>query len=222
MIRLSFDLPKKRRLDLHLVKRRKAPLEKPLIPNMGEVLRARKGSRVSRFFRHIFEHKRIKKVLGTNIALIIIASSFVPTEANFDVEPDKTVIIQETTPLATERGIQYPVEEIKITQGYKFYHPGIDLDGITGDTIRPIMAGMIENVSYSRFAYGNAILVNHGNGVTSLYAHLSKINVNGGQKVTTDTKIGEMGSTGRAFGDHLHLEIRDHDYPINPLAVLPR
>ena len=100
MIRLSFDLPKKRRLDLHLVKRRKAPLEKPLIPNMGEVLRARKGSRVSRFFRHIFEHKRIKKVLGTNIALIIIASSFVPTEANFDVEPDKTVIIQETTPQA--------------------------------------------------------------------------------------------------------------------------
>jgi murein DD-endopeptidase MepM/ murein hydrolase activator NlpD len=160
--------------------------------------------------------------LGTNIALIVILSSFVPARAISDIEPEQTVISEEAVPLVTQSGIQYPVEKIKITQGYKFYHPAIDLDGITGDVIQPIMTGVVENVSYSRFAYGNAVIVNHGNKITSLYAHLSKIEVEEGQEVTLKTKLGEMGATGQAWGDHLHLEIRDHNYPINPFSVLPR
>jgi murein DD-endopeptidase MepM/ murein hydrolase activator NlpD len=189
---------------------------------MGKVLRARAGSKFSRFFRHVFENKRIKKILGTNIALIIVLSSFVPVRATSDIEPEQTVISEEATPLVTQSGIQYPVEKIKITQGYKFYHPGIDLDGITGDLIQPVMAGVVENISYSRFAYGNAVIVNHGNKITSLYAHLSKIEVEEGEEVTIKTKLGEMGATGQSWGDHLHLEIRDHNYPINPFSVLPR
>ena len=222
MIRLSINLPTKHRLHLKLVQRRGPLLEEPLLPDMGKVLRVRAGSKVSRFFRHIFEHKRIKKILGTNIALIVVLSSFVPARTASDIEPEQTVISEEATPLVTQSGIQYPVEKIKITQGYKFYHPGIDLDGITGDLIQPIMAGVVENISYSRFAYGNAVIVNHGNKITSLYAHLSKIEVEKGQEVTIETKLGEMGATGQAWGDHLHLEIRDHNYPINPFSVLPR
>jgi murein DD-endopeptidase MepM/ murein hydrolase activator NlpD len=84
------------------------------------------------------------------------------------------------------------------------------------------MAGFVEEISYSRLAYGNAVIVNHGNKITSLYAHLSKIEVEKGQEVNIETKLGEMGATGRAWGDHLHLEIRDHGYPINPFSVLPR
>ncbi len=222
MIQLSINLPKRRRLDLHLVRGRKTSIEQSLIPDLGKVLRAKKGSKISRYFRHIFENQRVKKILGANIAIMIIASSFVPVKADFNINPDQTVIAQEITPLNTERGIQYPTKDVKITQGYKFYHPGIDLDGLTGDAIYPIMAGVIKDVSYSRFAYGNAVLINHGNGITSLYAHLSTIEVERGQKVDTNTKIGEMGATGRAFGDHLHLEVRDHGIPINPLSVLPR
>jgi murein DD-endopeptidase MepM/ murein hydrolase activator NlpD len=163
----------------------------------------------------------VKKILGANLAIMILASSFMPVTANFDTEPDLSIITQETTPLNTEHGIQYPVEEVLITQTYKLYHPGIDLDGITGDAIYPIMTGIVEDVSYSRFAYGNAAIINHGNGITSLYAHLSTIEVKEGQKVTMSTKLGEMGATGRSFGDHLHLEIRDHGRAINPLSVLP-
>jgi len=222
MIRLSINLPIKHRLHLKLVRRRGPPLEEPLLPDMGKVLRVRAGSKFSRFFRYIFEHKRIKKILGTNIALIVVLSSFVPARAISDIEPEQTVISEEAVPLVTQSGIQYPVEKIKITQGYKFYHPAIDLDGITGDVIQPIMTGVVENVSYSRFAYGNAVIVNHGNKITSLYAHLSKIEVEEGQEVTLKTKLGEMGATGQAWGDHLHLEIRDHNYPINPFSVLPR
>ncbi len=153
---------------------------------------------------------------------MIMASSFMPVKANFDIEPEQTIISQETTPLTTEQGVQYPVENVQITQGYRFYHPGIDFDGITGETVHPIMAGIVKEVSHSRFAYGNAVLINHGNGVTSLYAHLSGIDVDEGQKVDINTKLGEMGASGRAWGDHLHLEIRDHNYPINPFSVLPR
>lgn len=222
MIRLSINLPIKHRLHLKLVRRRESLLEEPLLPDMGKVLRVRAGSKISRFFRHVFENKRIKKILRTNIALIIALSSFVPAKATDDIEPEQTVISEEVVPLVTQSGIQYPVENIRISQGYKFYHPGIDLDGITGDVIQPVMVGIVENVSYSRFAYGNAVIVNHGNKITSLYAHLSKIEVKEGQEVTIKTKLGEIGTTGQAWGDHLHLEIRDHNYPINPFSVLPR
>ncbi|RLC31892.1 hypothetical protein DRH13_02395 [Candidatus Woesebacteria bacterium] len=222
MIRLSINLPKRFRLDLRFVKGRNTSNNTPLIPNLGEILRVRKGNKVSRYFRHIFEHKNVKKILGTNLAIMILVSSFMPVTANFDTEPDLSIITQETTPLTTEHGIQYPVEEILITQTYKLYHPGIDFDGITGEPIYPVMIGVVENISYSRFAYGNAVIINHGNGITSLYAHLSTIEVNKGQKVAMDTKLGEMGATGRSFGDHLHLEVRDHGRAINPFSVLPK
>lgn len=222
MIRLSINLPTKHRLHLKLVQRRGPLLEEPLLPDMGKVLRVRAGSKFSRFFRHIFEHKRIKKILGANIALIIALSSFVPVRATSDIEPEQTIISEGTIPLITQSGIQYPVENVQISQGYRFYHPGIDLDGITGDVIQPVMTGVVENISYSRFAYGNAVIVNHGNKITSLYAHLSKIEVEEGQEITIKTKLGEMGATGQSWGDHLHLEIRDHNYPINPFSVLPR
>jgi len=222
MIQLSINLPKRRRLDLQFVKGRKTSIEESLIPDLGKVLRAKKGSKISRYFRYIFENKRVKKILGANIAIMILASSFVPARANFNIDPDQTIVAQETTPLNTEHGVQYPVKEVIISQTYKFYHPGIDLDGLTGDPIYPIMAGTVKEVAYSRFAYGNAVLIDHGNSTTSLYAHLSEINVEKGQKVTLDTEIGEMGATGHASGDHLHLEVRDHGIPINPFSVLPR
>lgn len=183
----------------------------------------RVGGYTRRFFRHIFEHKRIKKLLGANIAFMLIVSSFMPTSTlGKNIEEENIVITTNNIPLTTEVSIQYPVQNVRITQEYKFYHPGIDLDGITGDTINPIKNGKVVNISYSRFAYGNSVIIDHGNKLTSLYAHLSKIDVKKGQEVDTNTKLGEMGATGRSFGDHLHLEVRDHGIPINPLSVLPR
>jgi len=154
------------------------------------------------------------------MAIMIIASSFLPTQTSGSNLKEDTVI-ESNAPFTTERGAQYPVKNIKITQGYYFFHPALDLDGITGDQIYPIMAGKVEAVEYSKFAYGNAVLIRHG-GITSLYAHLSKINVEAGDEVTNKTVIGEMGATGRSWGDHLHLEVRDHGIPISPFSVLPR
>lgn len=197
-------------------------MAEPLIPTTQIVKKKyRKGTLVGRFFRHIFEHKKINRALASGISLMVILTSYFP--------PSSTVSAQSGTPepvidtditLKTEKSIQYPVEKISITQGYAFYHPGIDFDGITGDPIKSIKPGRVSAVSYSRFSYGNSILVEHANGLSSLYAHLSKIEVQAGQEVGMETKLGEMGATGRAFGDHLHLEVYDHGKNINPLTIL--
>lgn len=220
MKKISINLPK-HRLDLKVTKRRLNSIEKPLIPSLSEIKKTKSGSKVSRFFRYIFEQKRIQKILGANIALMVLTTSFIPKNTLGKEEPETSIIAEQNITLITEKGIQYPVEEVRITQGFKFFHPGIDLDGITGDPIKPIKAGYVEAISRSRYAYGKAIIVNHGNQLTSLYAHLSKILVSEEQEVTTNTIIGEMGATGRAYGDHLHLEIRDHGVPINPISLLP-
>jgi murein DD-endopeptidase MepM/ murein hydrolase activator NlpD len=204
------------------VRKRGGSDDKPLLPNLGRVRRARRGSKISRFFRHIFEHKKIKRVLGTNLALLIIASSFFPTKDALPTDSEENIVMAPAVVLTTERPIQYPVVDVKISQGYRLFHPGVDFDGVTGDKVSPVMAGQVEAVGYSRLGYGNAVLINHGGGIASLYAHLSKINVSKGQEVTTRTKLGEMGATGRAYGDHLHLEIRDYGKPVNPLSVLSR
>ena len=220
MIQLSLNLPKYR-LHLHLVKRRGADLDLPLFPKLDDIKKTRSGNKLSRFFRHVFEHKNIKRVFGANMALVIMATQFIPNIPP-SVEAEETIIRETETPITTIRDVQYPVKEVRITQGYSFFHPGLDLDGVTGDEIKSIKSGKVEAISYSKYAYGNAVLVNHGNKLTSLYAHLSKIEVNEGEEVTTLTKLGEMGATGRSFGDHLHLEIRENGIPINPYSVLPR
>jgi len=228
MIKISFSLPLRRRLDLSFVRQRGA-IDEPLLPSLTELRKTRSGNKISRYFRHVFEHKRISRVLGSNLALVAIAGSMVSgSQAAADQMSlktnDEALVLSAPSPtnLTTEHGVIYPVEKVKINQGYRFFHPGIDLDGETGDAIYPVMGGKVEKIERSRFAYGNSILINHGNGVKSLYAHLSKITVAEGQEVNHKTKIGEVGSTGWSTGAHLHLEVYEAGRTINPLSVLPK
>lgn len=225
MIKISTVIPFRYRLDIHIVRVRGASREpEKLIPNIRTVLNSRSGNKMSRFFRHIFEHKHVRRILGSNIALAIIATSFIPTSAaNFAGEAEESLVGgANTVVIATQGHIHYPTAQVKINQGFSFFHPGIDFDGITGDPIKPIMAGEVEMIQKSSVSYGNAVLIRHGDNFSSLYAHLSKIEVVPGQKVDMDTVIGKMGSTGRSSGDHLHLEVRENGRPINPLSMLPR
>jgi murein DD-endopeptidase MepM/ murein hydrolase activator NlpD len=66
------------------------------------------------------------------------------------------------------------------------------------------------------------IIVDHGNGVQTYYAHLSRIDVIAGQEIRRGQSIGASGSTGRATGPHLHYEVRNSGTPINPYMFLPR
>lgn len=212
-----------RRLTIHF-SRRRGPIEEPLLPTLDEIKSVRAGSKFSRVFRHIFEQNRVKKLLGGNIAFAILMTSVVPVtsiSANGTVEAEDIIVRAENTTLTTSVGARFPVETVHVNQGYRLFHPGIDLEGRTGDEVRPFMAGVVAKVQYSKILYGNAVYVDHGNGLTSLYAHLSKITVKEGQKVDNFTKLGEVGSTGRSTGDHLHFEVHKDGRAINPMTVLP-
>lgn len=224
MIQVSFNLPLNKRLHLKLVKRRQDPIE-PILPKVESVKNIRKGSKISRYFRFIFENKRLRRILGFNMPIVIFASSVIPqfqTVNSQTIDAENIVLSTQNTEIVTQKSVRYPTEGVKITQKFSFYHPALDIDGKTGDPIYPFMNGVVREIGFSNYGYGNAILINHGNGLNSLYAHLSKILVKEGDLVTTQTKIGEMGKTGRSTGDHLHFEIRKDGIPFDPILVLPK
>ncbi len=74
---------------------------------------------------------------------------------------------------------------------------------------------------WSNYGYGNHVVVDHGNGFTTLYAHLDKISVSAGQGVDRGTQLGLLGTTGRSTGPHLHFEIRLRGVFQNPFNYLP-
>jgi len=96
-------------------------------------------------------------------------------------------------------------------------HKGIDFSARTGTPIYASGDGVVKRVQSSRSGFGNNIILNHGYGYESLYAHMSKMLVKSGQKVKKGQKIGLVGSTGRSTGPHLHYEVHYKGQPINPI-----
>ncbi len=106
--------------------------------------------------------------------------------------------------------------------GGRFYefHAGMDIDGERGDLVVAPANGLVIKAGYQG-GYGNMIEVDHGNGLTTLYGHLSKIEVEVGDTIQRGQLIAYVGSTGRSTGPHLHYELRLDDRPINPRRFLP-
>jgi murein DD-endopeptidase MepM/ murein hydrolase activator NlpD len=98
-------------------------------------------------------------------------------------------------------------------------HTGVDFREAYGAAVRSTGAGRVVNTGYHG-GYGKMVEIDHGNGITSRYAHLSSINVNQGQSVGVGSVIGKIGSTGRSTGPHLHYEVRIHDNPVNPIRFI--
>ena len=99
------------------------------------------------------------------------------------------------------------------------FHPGIDFKGERGDAAKCTADGRVVGAGWNG-GYGNCVRIAHTNGFETLYGHLSRITVHIGQKVTAGEKIGEIGSTGRSTGNHLHYEVRKNGKPVNPISYL--
>lgn len=97
------------------------------------------------------------------------------------------------------------------------FHDGLDFTGNRGTDIFATGDGTVVEVDYSRRGYGNKIVIDHGYGYKTLYAHLSKFNVRKGQKIKRGEKIGEMGSTGLSTAPHLHYEVWYKGEKVNPI-----
>lgn len=100
-------------------------------------------------------------------------------------------------------------------------HYGIDIAGNQGEAVYASDAGVIVYAGWNDWGYGNMIIIDHGNGFQTLYAHLSALNVVCGQSVGQGDVIGAIGSTGRSSGPHLHFEIISSTSKVNPWNFLP-
>jgi LysM repeat protein len=100
-------------------------------------------------------------------------------------------------------------------------HLGIDIAGAIGDGVFAADGGVIVFAGWANGGYGNMVMIDHGNGYQSLYAHLSSVSSGCGQSVYTGTYIGAVGNTGNSTGAHLHFEVRYLGGFISPWYVLP-
>lgn len=98
-------------------------------------------------------------------------------------------------------------------------HTGVDLRGEYGEPVYATAAGTVTKAGRDG-GYGNLVEINHGNGLSTRYGHLSEIDVKVGQKVQVGQAIGKIGSTGRSTGPHLHYETRVDGEPVNPQKFL--
>jgi murein DD-endopeptidase MepM/ murein hydrolase activator NlpD len=99
------------------------------------------------------------------------------------------------------------------------FHSGIDIQASIGDPVYSAAGGRVTAASYSS-GYGNAVTIDHGDGLSTLYAHLSQMNVSVGQEVGVQELVGLAGNTGRTTGPHLHFEVRIDGSAVNPINYL--
>ncbi|MDR1049209.1 MAG: LysM peptidoglycan-binding domain-containing M23 family metallopeptidase [Synergistaceae bacterium] len=99
------------------------------------------------------------------------------------------------------------------------FHTGLDIKAARGTVIRSAREGRVDYAGWMG-GYGKVVVVGHGNGQSTLYAHCSTLLVKQGEKVSTGQNIARVGTTGRTTGPHLHFEVRNGNTPVNPLKYL--
>jgi len=109
----------------------------------------------------------------------------------------------------------------QITQGYSEKHPALDLGAPYGSSVYAAQAGTVTHSGWARTGYGYTVILDHGEGVQSLYSHMKGTWVTVGQKVERGQLIGEVGSTGHSTGPHVHFEIRVDGQRVDPTDYLP-
>jgi murein DD-endopeptidase MepM/ murein hydrolase activator NlpD len=100
------------------------------------------------------------------------------------------------------------------------HHQGVDILGKRGDAVRAARAGHVTYSGSSMRGYGDTIIIDHGDGMSSLYAHNSKLMVRKGQRVDRGQTIALVGKTGNASTEHCHLEIRQNQVAVDPLQFI--
>lgn len=119
----------------------------------------------------------------------------------------------------------YPTSYRTISAGYPNYksgryHGGVDFPCPTGTPVHAADSGQVVLVKHLNYSYGNYVLINHGNGLSTLYAHNSQVLVHQGQNVKKGQLIAKSGATGNATGPHCHFEVRLNGNRVNPMNYL--
>lgn len=151
--------------------------------------------------------------------MLVVPDGIKPTEK--PVLPRQRYLATDVKQLAIS-GIMWPTRGV-ISQYFAWYHQGVDIASAVGTPIVAAQNGTVSEVYTSGWngGYGVHIIVQGNNGQTTLYAHMSGVNVSVGDSVAAgSTLVGWIGMTGRTTGPHLHFEVRGANGYINPLAAL--
>jgi len=127
-------------------------------------------------------------------------------------------------------GFRYPVDSVEVREVFgdrrilngqpRNIHNGVDFTAKEGDSIRTVADGIIRIAGNNFFYNGNFIMIDHGQGLTTVYLHMSKLISSDGEKVKKGQVIGLAGGTGRATGPHLHFGVQWYKNRIDPLNLL--
>jgi len=176
---------------------------------------------LSRRSVRVFEKRGIRQIVGIIVLISVLFMALLPTSfatAQTAIYKNYSQLQAQAEVVKTEKSLRLPVGSFAITQGYSFFHPGIDLAAAKGSPVYPIMDGVVVYVDRGRFGYGNQVIIDHGSGFKSLYAHFAKIEAKVGEKVDKNSILGLVGSTGWSTGPHLHLQIWEENRWTNPRA----
>jgi len=176
------------------------------------------------------------------VLLLPIIAVIILTQTGIDLVSDKLATVNESTNAIEIRdpATGEVIKELQLTtawpargyislefaksSGFQVFHTGIDIanpNGQIGDPINAFLPGKVIYEGEIFWGFGKHIIIDHGDNITSVYAHLDKIFVIKGQEIeNTSHVIGHMGSTGWSTGPHLHFETRVYGIPVNPRTFL--
>ncbi len=172
----------------------------------------------------IFNKKTFPRVFGVQIAGLAMAMSIVavPSHAfdyNLAQSPESSA--KPEVEMITKSQYQFPLAQtLGMSQSYHGLHPGLDLRAPLGTAIYSMASGTVIEVEEMRIGYGHFVRIAHQGMVSTLYAHLDKVQVKPGQKVAMGETIGTVGLTGWSTGAHLHFEVHLGEKSVNPMNYI--
>jgi len=171
----------------------------------------------------------------TGVAVLAMAAAPAlpaePTPWAIPEAPPTTAVAEPAGPVTRTIAFAEPVRGYAINSAFGVRrlpghaarrHEGIDIAAPQGTGVFVATEGRVMRTGYEAGGYGRFIEVRHPNGMSTLYAHLQRIDVATGDTVEAGTRIGLVGSTGRSTGPHLHFEVRRGERQVNPVNVMGR
>ncbi len=174
---------------------------------------------------------------GVLIGVAVMAMAMAPAVSEPDIEvfelpelPPVTAVAEPAGPLTRPMTFEEPVRGFAINSRFGMrrlggepgarMHKGVDIAAPQGTAVYSAAEGEILRIGRQPEGYGNFIEMRHPNGMTTMYAHLSRIDVASGDRVLAGERIGLVGSTGYSTGPHLHFEVRRGGTQVNPSRVV--
>ncbi|GLS01460.1 hypothetical protein GCM10007859_14750 [Brevundimonas denitrificans] len=171
-------------------------------------------------------------VLAMAAAPLTAAPAPAPTEALAVPEaPSMTAVAEPAGPVTRLIAFEAPVRNHEINSPFGLRrlpgeaarnHAGVDIAAPQGTGVYVSAEGSVLRTGYEPAGYGRFVEIRHPNGMTTLYGHLSRLDVASGDVVEAGARIGLVGSTGRSTGPHLHFEVRRGERLVNPVKVVGR